>query len=39
MRGELGWELHGPREHLPAVYDALWAAGERTESPITAPSP
>ena len=26
--GELGWELHGPREHLPAVYDALWAAGE-----------
>jgi dimethylglycine dehydrogenase len=39
MRGELGWELHGPREHLPAVYDALWAAGERTASPITAPSP
>jgi dimethylglycine dehydrogenase len=26
--GELGWELHGPREHLLAVYDALWAAGE-----------
>jgi dimethylglycine dehydrogenase len=26
--GELGWELHGPREHLPAVYDALWAAGQ-----------
>jgi dimethylglycine dehydrogenase len=27
--GELGWELHGPREHLLAVYDALWAAGEK----------
>jgi dimethylglycine dehydrogenase len=26
--GELGWELHGPREHMLAVYDALWAAGE-----------
>jgi len=26
--GELGWELHGPREAFPAVYDALWAAGE-----------
>ena len=26
--GELGWELHGPREHMPAIYDALWAAGE-----------
>jgi dimethylglycine dehydrogenase len=26
--GELGWELHGPRKHLPAVYDALWAAGQ-----------
>ena len=25
--GELGWELHGPREHLPDVYDALWSAG------------
>ena len=24
--GELGWELHGPRDHLPAVYDALLAA-------------
>ena len=26
--GELGWELHTPRENLLAVYDALWAAGE-----------
>ena len=27
--GELGWEIHGPRERMAAVYDALWAAGER----------
>jgi len=26
--GELGWEFHGPREKMLAVYDALWAAGE-----------
>ena len=26
--GELGWEIHGPRDALPAVYDALWAGGE-----------
>ncbi|MEX3011859.1 FAD-dependent oxidoreductase [Hoeflea sp. TYP-13] len=26
--GELGWEIHGPRENMPAVYDALWASGE-----------
>ena len=26
--GELGWEIHGPREHTLAVYDALWASGE-----------
>jgi dimethylglycine dehydrogenase len=26
--GELGWELHIPRENTLAVYDALWAAGE-----------
>ncbi len=26
--GELGWEIHGPREHILAVYDALWASGE-----------
>ncbi len=25
--GELGWELHIPRESALAVYDALWAAG------------
>ena len=25
--GELGWELHGPAEVMPAVYDALWQAG------------
>lgn len=27
--GELGWEIHGPRENMLAVYDALWATGER----------
>ena len=26
--GELGWELHIPRENALAVYDALWVAGE-----------
>ncbi|MCE2516691.1 MAG: GcvT family protein [Alphaproteobacteria bacterium] len=26
--GELGWEIHGPREHMLAVYDALNAAGQ-----------
>ncbi len=26
--GELGWEFHGPREHMLAVYDALWSSGE-----------
>ncbi len=26
--GELGWEFHGPRDATPAIYDALWAAGE-----------
>ena len=26
--GELGWEFHGPRDNLPAIYDAFWAAGE-----------
>ena len=26
--GELGWELHAPMPDLPAIYDALWAAGE-----------
>ena len=26
--GELGWELHGPRDDMLAVYDALWSAGE-----------
>ena len=25
--GELGWELHIPRDSALAVYDALWAAG------------
>jgi len=25
--GELGWELHIPRDNALAVYDALWAAG------------
>lgn len=31
--GELGWELHGPAEHMLAVYDALWAAGEARLGP------
>ena len=26
--GELGWELHIPRDSTLAVYDALWAAGQ-----------
>jgi len=26
--GELGWELHAPMEKLPAIFDALMAAGE-----------
>ncbi len=25
--GELGWEIHAPRDDMPAVYDALWTAG------------
>lgn len=25
--GELGWELHAPRQHLPAIYDTLQIAG------------
>jgi dimethylglycine dehydrogenase len=25
--GELGWELHPPREAMPALYDALWERG------------
>ncbi|MCT4656166.1 MAG: FAD-dependent oxidoreductase [Cohaesibacter sp.] len=26
--GELGWEFHVPREHMLAVYDALWEVGK-----------
>ena len=26
--GELGWELHCPMDRLPALYEALWQAGE-----------
>jgi len=26
--GELGWEIHGPQEHMLEIYDALWSAGE-----------
>lgn len=25
--GELGWEIHTPRDNLKRVYDALWSAG------------
>jgi dimethylglycine dehydrogenase len=25
--GELGWELHAEQDQLPALYDAVWAAG------------
>ncbi len=27
-QGELGWELHVPMDAMPAVYDALWSAGQ-----------
>jgi dimethylglycine dehydrogenase len=27
--GELGWELHAPVAALPALYEALWDAGQR----------
>ncbi|MEO8546488.1 MAG: FAD-dependent oxidoreductase, partial [Burkholderiaceae bacterium] len=26
--GELGWELHAPLAAMPALYDAIWRAGE-----------
>jgi dimethylglycine dehydrogenase len=26
--GELGWELHAPMASLPALYDAVWEAGQ-----------
>ncbi|MBU3739580.1 MAG: FAD-dependent oxidoreductase, partial [Rhodoferax sp.] len=26
--GELGWELHAPVAQLPALYDAIWQAGQ-----------
>lgn len=26
--GELGWELHAPVAQMPALYDALWRAGQ-----------
>ena len=26
--GELGWELHPPMASMPALYDALWSAGQ-----------
>ncbi len=29
--GELGWELHMPMADLPAVYEALWAAGKESQ--------
>ncbi len=27
--GELGWEIHAPRDRLLAIYDAIWAAGQQ----------
>lgn len=27
--GELGWEIHCARDDMPAVFDAVWAAGQR----------
>ncbi len=27
--GELGWELHAANDQIVALYDAIWAAGER----------
>jgi dimethylglycine dehydrogenase len=27
--GELGWELHPPIQSLPALYDAVWEAGQK----------
>jgi dimethylglycine dehydrogenase len=27
--GELGWELHPPMASLPALYDAIWEAGQK----------
>ena len=26
--GELGWELHGPRQNMLSVYDALWTSAQ-----------
>ena len=26
--GELGWELHAPREHMAALYKKVWEAGQ-----------
>lgn len=26
--GELGWEFHGPKDAIPALYQAIWQAGE-----------
>ncbi len=25
--GELGWEIHAPKEHIAPIYDALWTSG------------
>ncbi len=36
--GELGWELHAPREDLPAIHDALRPRANRSASPTTARS-
>ena len=37
--GELGWEIHGPREHMLAVYDACRRLAHRTALLITVRSP
>ncbi len=26
--GELGWEIHGPKQHMLKIYNALWESGQ-----------
>ncbi len=37
--GELGFEINVPADHGRKVWEAVYAAGRRTASPPTAPSP